>query len=524
MLTSRFKIVYFLIFFCANVKSQTLVQNWYKIIDSNISYSANFGGTIKNVIALNNNKSKVSISGSYNNSPFITTLNTVDGSLRYKNQQNLIGSSWEIAYNQNNQLMSISSGFWGPNGTQIDAFQKSFDDLGNILYIDTINSTTSDFFRRLRISSDNHTIVHGITRDVTNGFQTSPAYSFDSNGKQKWSSTINDLDWYFGYEGEMTVDKKGNAIFTGKRQTGAWDISSYDIALKKVDSNGVTIWNTYFDFAGQEDVILDIVSDNAGDIYFSGASAGISATYITKLNGATGNVIWTISSPHGNNAFNYCKLAVNNNGDLINMNFIGGVTCIDPNNGNIKWTSNALNLGDGFHFPITDINGYIYLCPQGGNNDSMLIYNDAGNLIYSLKVKIPNNSININGIAPDASNNCFYVTGTATNAGIIRFFVAKYKYNQNKEKNDERKEREKFDVCIEGNPVRDQIRVHYESTKADYTSIRLINSNGQCVSTKSLGVQNKGQETFSVNQYPSGIYLVEVRIGRNTVIKKVIKN
>jgi hypothetical protein len=40
----------------------------------------------------------------------------------------------------------------------------------------------------------------------------------------------------------------------------------------------------------------------------------------------------------------------------------------------------------------------------------------------------------------------------------------------------------------------------------------------------SLGMQQQGQAIIPVKQFANGIYLVEVQIGTDTVIKKVMKN
>ena len=83
---------------------------------------------------------------------------------------------------------------------------------------------------------------------------------------------------------------------------------------------------------------------------------------------------------------------------------------------------------------------------------------------------------------------------------------------------------DKFGVVIAGNPVSNQIIVNYAAPKAGNTNIRLVNENGQNVSTMSLGMQQQGQVIIPVKQYASGMYLVEVQIGSDTVIKKVMKN
>jgi hypothetical protein len=83
---------------------------------------------------------------------------------------------------------------------------------------------------------------------------------------------------------------------------------------------------------------------------------------------------------------------------------------------------------------------------------------------------------------------------------------------------------EKFNVTLSSNPVSDHLTVYYTATNSGNTFIKLFNGNGQSVKTISLGIQQMGQTTIPMDQYPNGIYFVEVKIGSDTVIKKVIKN
>jgi len=83
---------------------------------------------------------------------------------------------------------------------------------------------------------------------------------------------------------------------------------------------------------------------------------------------------------------------------------------------------------------------------------------------------------------------------------------------------------EKFSVTLSSNPVSDQLTVYYTAPNSGNTFVRVFNGNGQSVKTIILGMQQIGQTTIPMYQYPNGIYFVEVKIGSDTVIKKVIKN
>jgi hypothetical protein len=78
-------------------------------------------------------------------------------------------------------------------------------------------------------------------------------------------------------------------------------------------------------------------------------------------------------------------------------------------------------------------------------------------------------------------------------------------------------------VTLESNPVKDRIVVNYSANQTDNTSIRLININGQPLTSMNLGTQQTGQVIIPVSQYASGLYFVEVVSGGNKIIRKVMK-
>jgi hypothetical protein len=83
---------------------------------------------------------------------------------------------------------------------------------------------------------------------------------------------------------------------------------------------------------------------------------------------------------------------------------------------------------------------------------------------------------------------------------------------------------EKFSVTLSSNPVSDRLTVYFNAPNSGNTFVRLFNGNGLSVKTIILGMQQIGQTTIPMYQYSNGIYFVEVKIGSDTVIKKVIKN
>jgi|GEM_PF-1767740 len=81
----------------------------------------------------------------------------------------------------------------------------------------------------------------------------------------------------------------------------------------------------------------------------------------------------------------------------------------------------------------------------------------------------------------------------------------------------------KLQVNLLGNPVKDKISLHYIANQAGNTTIRLMDANGQALNSLGLGVQQQGTVNIPVAQYAGGMYFVEVTVGGNKAMVKVIK-
>jgi streptogramin lyase len=79
-------------------------------------------------------------------------------------------------------------------------------------------------------------------------------------------------------------------------------------------------------------------------------------------------------------------------------------------------------------------------------------------------------------------------------------------------------------VKLGSNPVESQVTVNYISQQPGTTTIRLINSFGQQLYLQSLGKQQQGSVIIPVDTLARGLYFVEVVVGNNKIITKVMKN
>lgn len=71
--------------------------------------------------------------------------------------------------------------------------------------------------------------------------------------------------------------------------------------------------------------------------------------------------------------------------------------------------------------------------------------------------------------------------------------------------------------------TKNQFLVKYDNRLAEKTSIKIINTAGQVVKTINLGNKTLVQENIAHTDLAEGLYIVEVQIGREKSIKKIIK-
>lgn len=68
-----------------------------------------------------------------------------------------------------------------------------------------------------------------------------------------------------------------------------------------------------------------------------------------------------------------------------------------------------------------------------------------------------------------------------------------------------------------------QLTIKYQNPNSENTSIKLLNTNGQLLKTVALGNQQNVQTTIAHDRMASGLFFVEVQIGKEKIIRKVIK-
>ena len=80
-----------------------------------------------------------------------------------------------------------------------------------------------------------------------------------------------------------------------------------------------------------------------------------------------------------------------------------------------------------------------------------------------------------------------------------------------------------LEVKLTPNPATEYVQVNYSARDKGKTTIRIIGSNGQTITTVNLGDQQNGQYRVPVSRLASGIYTVEVIVGNDKQTAKLVK-
>ncbi|MES2592174.1 MAG: T9SS type A sorting domain-containing protein [Bacteroidota bacterium] len=78
-------------------------------------------------------------------------------------------------------------------------------------------------------------------------------------------------------------------------------------------------------------------------------------------------------------------------------------------------------------------------------------------------------------------------------------------------------------VLVYPNPIANNATVAFNLAETNTVSISMVNALGQAVMTENLGKMNAGDQTysFSTSSLNNGLYFMNIKVGNNTIIKKV---
>ena len=390
------------------------VQQWLTVVNSVSTTNDLFngGGVSKFPVDINNAGDKIAVVNNNGVQPMTTSLNTLNGSVIFSNTHLVTANIRDLDFDGSDNLFTISH-------STSDGYFRKFDPTGGLVFSNTINNSDEDNLLSIRINSSNGCNVYSRQRIASSLYNSHITMSYNSVGALQWSSLINDLDWWYGYDGRMTMDNNGNTIFTGKIQTTQSSPNAYNVIIRKVNSSGAQQWQTTYDFNSLMDHIIgrSLKVDNNGDVYLiiANSSNWTNKTIrLIKLNGTNGSIIYQqqIGTTDGNS-----ELVVNSNGNII----IGGVDnvvrCFNPATGAQIWSLPFTN----FQSLSNDANGNIYVTTSTG----VSVINSSGTILHNIAVSLSGYSVtHLYTLSNNSSE--IYVVGYRTLGSVNKVFVAKY--------------------------------------------------------------------------------------------------
>jgi outer membrane protein assembly factor BamB len=193
-----------------------------------------------------------------------------------------------------------------PNAGLADAFIRSFDSTGKLLWTRQFGTPAPDSLTSIAVQATGEIIVAGLTEgtlpgQVSAGGKDAFIQKYDATGALLWTrqlGTSGDDDLY-----AVAVDAAGHVVAAGMTRAalpGQTSAGASDAFVQKFDAAGGLLWSRQFGTAG-EDAAGSVALDGAGNVYVAGAvggalpgqaSAGGADPYLRKYD-PTGALLWT---------------------------------------------------------------------------------------------------------------------------------------------------------------------------------------------------------------------------------------
>lgn len=402
---------------------------------------------------------------------------------RYNGQGNNRDEAVSIAVDNNGNVYVTG---WTMNGNFSDYATIKYDASGNEVWVKTFNNGYDDMPSAVVVDASGNIYVTGFTTDITTSYDYL-TIKYNTNGSIIWQKQFNRSGAAADTPYDMTVDAYGVYI-TGSSEL-TFPLSEFTTV--KYDTSGVLLWSKgYKGPVDSSNVAYSVTSDNSGNIYVTGSSAG----------SLTGNDCATIK-----------------------YNSAGDLQWVQRYNG----TGNSNDLGRDI---ITDAAGNIYVTGYGVENGfgiayNLLKYNSAG---VQQWVKTYNGAFDQNdfsySVALDNSNNIIITGTSATNTSTGVYATVKYS-QPNVITNVSSEIPSRFLLSQNyPNPFNPVTNIEFSIPKNLTIKLGVYDMLGREI--ESLVNQNLNAGTYKANwdatKYSSGIYYYKISAGEFTQTKKMV--
>ncbi|KXK41550.1 MAG: PKD repeat protein, partial [Chlorobi bacterium OLB5] len=199
-----------------------------------------------------------------------------------------------------------------------DIITIKYNSSGLMLWLNIYNGPGNNVDRGAAIKVDNagNAYVTGVSRGSSTRFDY-VTIKYDSSGVLKWVQRFDGPTSMDDFPSDLAIDNSGNVYVTGWCSAGT---SFDDYATVKYNSEGVLQWIQRYNGNGNnEDIARSIGVDVSGNLYVSGSSAGTNTGYdyaTIKYNSA-GDSLW-VRRYNGplNGEDNVSSLATDNSGNV----------------------------------------------------------------------------------------------------------------------------------------------------------------------------------------------------------------
>ena len=191
----------------------------------------------------------------------------------------------------------------GVSAGMYDAFVRSFDEAGNVIWTRQFGTSMSEFATSVAVDDSGSVVVVGWTygslEGVSAGGIDAFARKFDAAGSVVWTRQFGTSS--HDYAQGVAVDDSANVVVVGMTGGSLEGVSAggVDAFVRKFDAAGNVLWTRQFG-ASSNDRALGVAVDGSGNVVvvgetvgsLEGVSAGGVDAFVRKFD-AAGNVVWT---------------------------------------------------------------------------------------------------------------------------------------------------------------------------------------------------------------------------------------